>query len=152
MLRMLCLLCLVVMSMAFSCRKKTSFPQEPDWRYFEVGIRDVSAENWRDSSFVVATKNTAVLQQIEAQLALPVADRHKIVAGGLAEGYGGYNKNGTHYFSWHLKEDDWELVDASIELSDGRPHSDIDLNHEYWMKTVKRFTPWGSYLKREIGK
>lgn len=150
--RTVSILCLVLMIVAFGCKKETSFPQDPEWRYFEVGIKNASPENWRDSSFVVATKDPAVLEKIEAQLALPVADRNKIIAGGLAKGHGGYNKNSTHYFSWHLKENDWDLVDLSIEITDGRPHSDVDRNNGYWMNTLKRYTPWGSYIKREIVK
>ena len=150
--RSVSILCLVLMITAFRCEKDASFPQDPEWRYFEVGIRDVNTENWRDSSFVVATKNPAVLERIAAQLALPVAERNKHVAGGLAKGHGGYNKNSSHYFSWHLKEDDWDLVDVSVEVTDGRPYTDVDRNYAYWMNTLKRFTPWGSYIKREIMK
>lgn len=144
-------ICVLFSLAAFSCDKE-SFAPDPEWRYFEVGIKNANPENWRDSSFVVATKNAAVLQKIEAQLALPVADRTKIVAGKLAAGNGNYNKNATHNFKWRILENDWDLVDLTIELSDGRPYSDVDVNNEYWMKSVKRYTPWGSYIKREITK
>ncbi len=145
---------LVMMITVLACKKETEKGQSPDpgWRYFEVGIKNANPENWRDSSYIVATKNEVLLEKIEAQLALPVADRNKIVAGKLAAGNGGYNKNSTHNFKWHIQEDDWDLVDFSIELSDGRPHSDVDLNYSYWMNTVKRFSPWGSYIKRELYK
>ena len=82
-----------------------------------------------------------MLQKIEAQLALPVDDR-QIVLGNLVAGSGGYNKNATHEFKWHIKEDDWQLVDMTIEIYDGRPYSDVDLHYNYWMQTVKRFSPW----------
>lgn len=138
--------------MVSSCKKDSDFNPDPEWRFFEVAIRNASPDNWRDSSFVVATKNAALLQKIEAQLALPEANRTKIVAGKLAKGNGGYNANSTHSFKWRIQEDDWDLVDLTIELSDGRPHSDVDVNFDYWMKSVKRYTPWGSYIKREITK
>jgi hypothetical protein len=150
--RLITCVCLVIMISAFRCHKDGDFQVDPEWRYFEVGIKNANPENWRDSSFVVATKNAALLQKIEAQLALPVADRNKIVAGKLASGNGGYNKNGNHNFKWRIQEDDWDLVDLTIELSDGRPYSDVDVNNSYWMNSVKRYTPWGSYIKKEIVK
>lgn len=153
MLRYTTFICLLLALVAFSCKKETNAPDaDPEWRYFEVGIREWNTTQWRDSSYIVATKNPTVLQKIEAQLALPVADRKKIVAGKLAEGNGGYNKNAGHHFKWRIKEDDWDLVDLTIELSDGRPYTDVDQNLDYWLNNVKRFTPWGSYIKREIAK
>lgn len=140
---------ILVLAIAFAgCDKKTSYAPDPAWRYFEVGVTDVPGD-WRDSSYVVATKNEALLQKIEAQLQLPVHDR-QIVLGSLVAGSGGYNKNATHEFKWHLKEDDWQLVDLTVEIYDGRPYTDVDLHYNYWMKNVKRFSPWGSYIKREI--
>lgn len=151
MLRLLTSFCLVIALSAFSCNKDSQVP-DPEWRYFEVGIKNVNTSNWRDSGYIVATKNATLLEKIEAQLALPEADRNKIVAGKLVSGNGGYNNNASHNFRWHLNEDDWDLVDLTIELSDGRPYSDVDLNYDYWMNSVKRFTPWGSYIRREIVK
>ena len=150
--RLIASICLLFIISAFGCNKDSDFKADPEWRYFEVGIKNANPENWRDSSFVVATKNPALLQKIEAQLTLPVADRNKIVAGKLASGNGGYNKNADHNFKWRIQEDDWDLVDLTIELSDGRPYSDVDVNNSYWMNSVKRYTPWGSYIKREIVK
>ena len=144
-------ICLLLVIATIAC-KKEGFTPDPEWRYFEVAIRNANPENWRDSSFVVATKNEALLEKIEEQLALPEGNRMKIVAGKLAKGNGGYNINSSHGFKWRIKEDDWDLVDLTIELSDGRPYSDVDVNNEYWMTKVKRFTPWGSYIKREIVK
>ena len=127
-----------------SCSKKP----EPTYRYFEVGITGVQAD-WRDSSFVVATADPELINKIITQLALPIDDR-QIVIGELARGNGGYNKNGSHNFGWHFKENEWELVDMSIEIYDGRAYSDLDLNPDYWFGQMKRFSPWGSYIKREI--
>jgi len=116
--------------------------------YFEVGFKNKSAE-WRDSSFVIATSNSGLIKEARAQLKLPVAKR-KHITGELLAGDAGYNKNATHIFKWHLKEDSWQLVEISMELCDGRPYSDVDLNFDYWLNTVKVFCPWNSYIKREI--
>jgi len=127
-----------------SCSKKPA----PTYRYFEVGITGVQAD-WRDSSFVVATADPELTYRILEQLSMPI-DERKIVIGELARGNGGYNKNGSHNFGWHFKENKWDLVDMSIEIYDGRAYSDLDLNPDYWFGQMKRFSPWGSYIKKEI--
>lgn len=116
--------------------------------YYEIGL-DNGAKDWRDTSFVVATNNPQLIDAVNAQLSLPVTQR-KIVIGRLVRGNGGYNKNASHSFKWRFKEDDWTLTDVSIEIYDGRPYNDVDLNTDYWMDTMKRFSPWSSYIKREI--
>lgn len=142
---------LALMMVALACKKESDGNKpDPEWRYFEVG-KEVANGQWRDSSYIVATKNPALLAKIEAQLAKPIGQR-QIVAGALARGNGGYNKNATHSFKWHIKEDDWDLVDVTVEIYDGNPYSDVDTHYEYWMSNVKRFAPWSSYIKREIVK
>lgn len=131
--------------MIYSCKKES--PLAP-LHYYEVGYKGDPAD-WRDSSFVVATSDTILIAKIQMQLAMPVAQR-QLVSGRLVAGNGGYNKNSTHLFKWRFKEDDWNLADASIEISDGRPYNDVDMNLNYWLNTVKRFSPWGSYIKKEI--
>jgi hypothetical protein len=128
-----------------SCKKEKD---EPPLHYYEVGFNGIAAD-WRDSSFIIATNNPALVEQAEQQLLLPVAQR-KIVNGRLLNGNGGYNKNAAHTFKWHFKESDWSLTDLSIEIYDGRPYSDVDNNLNYWLHTMKRFAPWGSYIKREM--
>ena len=136
---------MVLLFAAGACKKTAS----PPLRFFEVGLDNNSAD-WRDTSFIVATADTQLLTQIEAQLNLPVEQRKKIVLGKLVKGSGGYNKNATHTFKWHFKEDDWGLADFSIEIYDGRPYNDVDLSLTYWLETVERFSPWSSYIKKEI--
>lgn len=136
---------LPVVFLAFaSCKKDKA----PALRYFEVGMKHTSSD-WRDSAFVVATSNPALLNLIEQQLSLPVEKRSHL-NGALAAGDGGYNKNGTYSFSWHFDENDWTFSSLSVEIYDGRPYTDLDLNKHYWQNTMKRFAPWGSYVKREI--
>ena len=127
-----------------SCKKNESIPL----RYFEVGIVDTPAD-WRDSSFIIATSNPQVISQALTQLNLPIPQR-KIINGAIRRGNAGYNKNATHAFQWHFKESDWHFTDFSIEIYDGRPYSDLDLQIDYWIDTVKRFSPWNSYVKKEI--
>lgn len=128
----------------FSCSKKNDRPL----KYYEVCIKGTMAD-WRDTSFVVATSDEQLINKITQQLQLPVAQR-QLVTGELAKGNGGYNRNATHQFGWRFKENKWSLADMSIEIYDGRAYSDLDLNPNYWFNQMKRFGPWGSYIKREI--
>ena len=141
------LISMVLLAASFSACKKD---KDPGLRYFEVGTNNQSPD-WRDSSFVVATSDAALIREMEAQLLLPINER-KIVIGSLVKGSGGYNKTGSHEFRWHFKEHDWSLADMSVEIYDGRPYSDLDLNIDYWIDTVKRFSPWSSYVKKELKK
>jgi hypothetical protein len=117
-------------------------------RYYEVGI-NASPADWRDTAFIVATSDPELIDSINAQLGKAVQER-QILFGKLARGSGGYNKNANHVFGWHFKEDEWALVDVSAEIYDGRPYSDVDLNPGYWQDTLNSFSPWGSYIKKEI--
>jgi len=134
----------IVFALFSSCSKNEQKPL----RYFEVGVVDIPTD-WRDSSFIVATSNPQLIAQAQGQFNLPISQR-KIVNGALEKGNAGYNKNASHSFAWHFKEDDWHLTDLSIEIYDGRPYSDLDKSPDYWFDTVKRFSPWNSYIKKEI--
>jgi hypothetical protein len=136
----------IMLLAAASCKKD----KEVNLRYFEVGVKYVPAD-WRDSSFIVATSNAALLDQVTLQLQLPVAQRG-MVNGRLVKGNGGYNKNATHSFKWRFDENDWTIANLGVEIYDGRPYSDVDLHPAYWFDTVKRFAPWSSYIKREVTK
>jgi hypothetical protein len=128
------------------CRKDSG----DELRYYEIGLSNGGGD-WRDSTFVVATANAQLINEVNAQLQLPISER-KIIIGSLVRGNGGYNKHGNHAFGWRMKEDDWSLSELSIEIYDGRPYNDVDLNISYWLDTVKRFSPWLSYIKREVKK
>jgi len=130
--------------MLLSCRKEHGNSRH----YFEVGFTQATAD-WRDSSFVIATSDAVLIDEVNAQLALPVIQR-KIIVGTVVSGNGGYNRNEGHAFTWRIKEDDWSLADVSIEIYDGRPYSDLDWHRNYWIDTIKRFGPWSSYIRREV--
>jgi hypothetical protein len=134
----------MALSVITSCNKKDDGPL----RYFEVGI-DSNPSDWRDTLFVVATRNRQLITEAEAELNKPVNQR-KIVTGKLIKGSGGYNKNADHTFNWHFDEKDWQLADITAEVMDGLPYTDVHVHHDYWIDTVKRFGSWGSYIKREV--
>lgn len=139
---------ILAMAVLPSCKKSTSAPA--NLTYYQVGFKGEAAD-WRDSSFIVATADTAIINAADKQLLLPVEER-QLVTGTLVTGSGGYNKNATHEFKWHLKEDNWHTADMSIELYDGRPYSDVDSNFVYWRDTVKGFAPWSSYIRAKLVK
>ena len=121
----------------------------PDWRYFRISsCAETNHGNWQDTSFVVATADAAVIQQCLEQLALPLEQRNLFPLGLLAKGYAGYNTNDTHKFSWHLVEDDWELVEAAIEIYDGCAYSDVELTN--YLESVGRYGGWGNRVMEEI--
>ena len=138
---------LFVFMLLVSCKKDKN-PSDTIYTYYEVGL-GANSPDWRDSSFIVRTSNQQLIQQIETELALPISQR-KLVVGALVAGSGGYNKNASHEFAWHFKEDDWALTDFTIEIYDGRPYSDIDTDLSYWLNTVKRYGAWSSYIKRKL--
>lgn len=133
--------------LVFSC-KTTSPGIEDGYTYFEVGF-DTQNADWRDTAFIVRTKNADLVQRANAQLNLPEPER-QIVFGKLVPGNGGYNKNATHSFKWHFKEDEWDLVDIVAEIYDGKPYTDVDQNYAYWMDTMTRFGAWSSYIKKQL--
>jgi Secretion system C-terminal sorting domain len=118
-------------------------------RYFEFTFRPYIAPNWRDSSFIVATANQSVIDSVLVDIAKPLIERRHI-NGFIASGNGGYNKNASHNFLWHFVENQWDLQPISIEVCDGKPYTDIDLDTTYWLGTLKIFCPWGSKPSKEI--
>ncbi|HEX2616238.1 MAG TPA: T9SS type A sorting domain-containing protein [Flavobacteriales bacterium] len=116
--------------------------------YFEVGMRG-TYDDWRDTSFVVMASDDDLIAAARAQLLLPVEQR-LMVSGDLAGGDGGFNVNAGHHFLWHIPEDQFALAEMAIELCDGRPYSDLDLDTATWINVVGHFCPWSSYIKREL--
>jgi len=118
------------------------------WHYYEVGMKRIDTQ-WRDTSFIVVTSNSKLIEEVNADLQKPI-DQRRIPFGYLRRGSSGYNHNGRHWFRWHFEENTWELADATAELFDGRPYTDVDLHVRYWVDTVGRYACWDAYIKREL--
>jgi len=86
--------------------------------------------------FTVATDDPELIQLCRDQLAHPEIERTLHVHGRLAAGHGGVNMS----WSWNLEPDNWDLVEVSIELCDGRP-SDVEKDPAYWLGTVGNYCP-----------
>lgn len=148
-MKRICVVLLLGLVTMTACNKDRNEDKlNPDWRYFQVGMRG-DTENWKDSTFIVATSDPAILAKVEAQLMLS-PEKRQMVTGELIKGSGGYNTNASHEFKWHFKEDTWSFADVSAEIYDGRPHSDLDLHLAYWLDTLGRYAPWGSFIVKEI--
>jgi len=48
-------------------------------------------------------------------------------------------------WSWHIDSEDISMVEMTIELSDGLP-SYLEEDLDYWVDTVKYFSPWSAKL------
>lgn len=119
-------------------------------RYFEIGLKNPAIDwDWRDTSFVLAASDSALLAEIQAELARPVAERRH-VSGPLEGGHGGFNHNSDYWFSWHIGANQWQFAEISAEVCDGRPYSDVEADTAYWIQTVGYYCPWSGYVKREI--
>ena len=129
-----------------SCQKENS-DLASDYTYYLVGF-DTDNADWRDTAFIVRTREKQLIKKADDQLKLPVAER-QIVFGNLVAGDGGYNKNASHSFKWRFK-DDWSLVDITAEIYDGKPFTDVDSDTNYWLNTLKRFGAWSSHIKRKL--
>lgn len=117
-------------------------------RYFEIKIDACGHGNWQDTSFIVATSDTALIDTVLAEIQKPVAQR-RFVSGKLAPGHGGFNHNGSHWFKWHFIPDQWALVDLAIEVCDGCPYTDVDSDTSYWIRTIGQYCPWHGLPERE---
>ena len=93
-------------------------------------------------SFVVIVGDPQAAAEFERRLA---GDSLGVVNGSLVAGDAGYNAP----WSWHLDPSTVEIVDATIELCDGRP-SLVEADLDYWLGTVGRFCPWGARITRRL--
>jgi parvulin-like peptidyl-prolyl isomerase len=89
--------------------------------------------------FRYVTSSPELIARAREQLRLPEAQRFLFASGGIAAGHGGHNQP----WRWHFT--DLALVEVAIELCDGRPTL-VEADLDYWLSTVRRFCPWGSYV------
>lgn len=111
---------------------------------------DNQSPDWRDTSCVACTSDPDVIADVINQLNKPRLERNRHINGAIVAGNASVNKNGSHSFLWHFKVNDWALADFSMEVCDGRPYSDVDLDTAYWLNTVQAFCPWSSTVAEEL--
>lgn len=117
-------------------------------RYFEF-MTTCGHGAWQDTSFIAATSNQVLIDTVLANLARPLNQR-KFISGPINYGNGGINKNATHWFLWHFVTNQWNLVEAAIEVCDGCPYTDLDSDTAYWVANIGEFCPWSGRPTREV--
>ena len=103
-------------------------------RFDSTGAQDV----------IAVTSKPEVISKATEELEKPVSQRALFISGAINRG-----NNGNRNWNWHFKLNEWDLVESSIEVCDGRP-SDVEQNIDYWVDKVQRFCPWASFVKQEI--
>ena len=98
-----------------------------------------------DYTFVAKTSNSEVVAKLEQELQKPFDERNMHINGPIERGTKDYNPN----WSWHFVENEWDLVDISAEVCDGRP-SFVEEELDYWVDDVGRYCPWSSRVEAEI--
>lgn len=124
-----------------ACSGSPGQEEEGDYRLYEFGVRGSTSQE----NFKAKTSNPALIAQLEAQLALPAADRLLFPSGPIEAGDDGYNAP----WGWHFVADQWELAEMAIELCDGTPTL-VEEDLGYWLDTVGQFCPWGGYVLRKV--
>ena len=110
----------------------------PDLRGGVVATFDVSQER-----FQVFVKNAAAIERLFALR--DGAAIGSIPNGRILRGAGAGDHNTPR--AWHLDPDDIEIVDAAVEVCDGRP-SYVDAHVDEYVDVIGRYCPWGARLVR----
>ncbi len=119
----------------------TSADSDPESHYFEFSHADEEI----DYRFIAKTSDPDVIETIEQQLEQPFNQRNLHIHGDIERGNKGYNND----WNWHFEENNWQLVEVSAEVCDGRPQM-VENNLDYWTEQVGYFCPWSSRVLREV--
>jgi hypothetical protein len=97
------------------------------------------------TTFVARTTDEAVIDDVEQQLALPLEERSKHIAGPIAPGNGGHNGD----YPWHFVAGEWALTEAATETCDARP-SRVSENISYFVEEVGRYCPRNARVLEKV--
>jgi hypothetical protein len=133
---LLVLISAVTVAAAAACSSPTE--PSPELKGGVVAVFDVSGER-----FSVFVRNSEAAQRL---IRIRNGENFgQIPNGRILRGAGVANHNAPH--AWHLDPDDISIVDAAIEVCDGRP-SYVDENIAEYVDVVGRYCPWGAKLVR----
>lgn len=116
------------------------FQAETGSRFFEF------EHSSSGKTFVAWTTDTAVVNDVLQQLALPEAERKQHINGPIARNPEGCQLNGP--WSWYFVPDEWILADLSVEVCDGNPDF-VEENLDEYIR-IGHYCPWSSFVKREV--
>lgn len=114
---------------------------EMESRYFEFTSGDESI----NYSFIAKTSDPEVIGKIEEELERPLDERTLHINGNIERGDGGHNSD----WSWHFTPNEWDMVEMSVEVCDGRPQM-VEDSLDYWVDQVGYFCPWSSRIAGEV--
>ncbi|MEL6925499.1 MAG: hypothetical protein AAFO94_15740, partial [Bacteroidota bacterium] len=123
-----------------ACKKETTDPSCTTGPSAEARVFEFLHSTTNDT-FLAWTSDTAVIQSVEAQLALPQEQRSQHINGTILRLPEGCNSN--QQWSWYFAPDAWSVVDISIELCDGNPQY-VEENIDEYVDKVGSYCPWGS--------
>ena len=115
-------------------------------RYFE--FRQPLGFTGTFTSFIVATSDTIAISDVLNDITLPIDDR-RFISGNVTNGSGGFNNDGTNWYSWHYITNEWQLTYANVEYCDGIS-SNIGSNPAVIAGDTIHFCPWDSYPYQEV--
>lgn len=125
----------------FSSCSSTSGDEGDQTKYYEFTHSDSEV----DYSIVAKTSDPDVIQKVKNELARPLNERSLHINGDIERGNGGYDNN----WSWHFTPNEWDLVEISAEVCDGRPEF-VEDELDYWLEDVGYFCPWNSRVIGEV--
>jgi hypothetical protein len=115
-------------------------------KYFE--FRQPLGSTNTFTSFIVATSDPIVINDVLNDITLPVDDR-RFISGNVTNGSAGFNHDGTNWYSWHYIINEWQLTTANVEHCDGIS-SAIGNHPSVIAGDTIYFCPWTSYPAQEI--
>ena len=125
-----------------SCDDSSTDPQKDDGvRFFEFAMRGRGVEQ----NFIAQTSDPQILSLVDTLLALPEEERNMFILGNIAPSNGGHNFD----WNWHFVPDEWQLVEAAVEVCDGNPLM-VEDGLDYWLEHLGYFCPWGLFIVREV--
>lgn len=142
--RFLLILCTATAAAVSACSGEEEGPTRldlPKGAYFLFGM---VGDSTGAEDFVAVTSDSVVVETARQLLRLPAGERQRHAHGFIRAGSGGVNLD----WNWHFIPDQWDLVEMSVEVCDGRP----SFVHNYldeWLE-LGYFCPWGSYIKEEL--
>lgn len=123
-----------------------SFAVKSQIRYFE--FRQPLGFTNTFTSFIVATSDPIVINNVLNDISLPINQR-RFISGNVTNGNGGFNHDGTNWYSWHYITNQWQLTAANVEHCDGIS-SAIGNHPSVIAGNTIYFCPWTSYPSQEI--
>lgn len=100
------------------------------------------------TSFIVASSDTAVINTVLSDIALPISQR-RFISGDVTNGNGGFNHDGANWYTWHYIPNAWQLTSINVEFCDGIS-SLIGSNPAIIAGDTVYFCPWESYPHQEV--